>query len=310
MLDLNDVALFVQVVEAGSFAAAARRLGMPANSVSRRVQGLEQHLGVRLMQRSTRKLTLTDAGRGFHTRCAEQVQTLAQAAQELADGSQQPQGAVRVAAPADFFNWFQMNWVAEFLAAHPRVRLEFVLNDARADLIGEGIDIALRAGTVLEPNLVARQIGVGNTILVASPSYLALRGMPEQPSDLTRHDCVTRQSAAGHSTWRLNGPDGSVDTSVSGRFCANSMDAVVKATLAGLGVALLPTMMAQPLLDSGRLLPVLPTYGVRGVGVYLVYLSRHHLPRAVASFIAFTMDKVQNHTMAAEPVPSTRRIPI
>lgn len=313
MLDLNDVALFVQVVEAGSFAAAARRLGMPANSVSRRVQGLEQHLGVRLMQRSTRKLTLTDAGRGFHARCAEQVQTLAQAAQELADGSQQPQGAVRVAAPADFFNWFQMDWVVEFLAMHPLVRLEFVLSDARADLIGEGIDIALRTGSIQEPNLVARQIGTSNTLIVASPAYLAARGTPEQLSDLAGHDCIIRAPMAGTAIWRLEGPQGKVETSVQGRFGVNTMDAVIKATLAGLGVALLPAIMAQPLMDAGKLQPVLPAYGVHGVGIHLVYLSRHHLPRAVASFIAFTMDKVQNHTMAVQttqPSSSTRRMPI
>ena len=304
MLDLNDIALFVQVVEAGSFAAAARRLGMPANTVSRKVQELEQHLGVRLMQRSTRKLTLTDAGRNFHARCAEQVQALAQSAQELMDGSQLPSGTVRVAAPADFFNWFQMGWIAEFLAAHPRVRMEFVLSDARADLIDEGIDIALRTGTLLEPNLVARRIGSSSAMLFASPAYLAARGIPLRLADLQQHDCIARQPAPGPVSWRLDGPEGSVETSVGGRFCANTMDAVVKATVTGLGIALLPTLMAQPLADAGQLQAVLPDYGVHGVGIHFVYLSRRQLPLAVSSFIAFTMDKMRNHTMAQKPAPA------
>jgi DNA-binding transcriptional LysR family regulator len=300
MLDLNDIALFVQVVEAGSFAAAARRLGLPANTVSRRVQDLEQHLGVRLLQRSTRKLTLTDAGRSFHAGSADPLQALAQAAQALSDTGQLPSGTVRVAAPADFFNWFQMDWVAEFLAAHPRVRIEWVLSDARADLIAEGIDVALRTGNLGDSSLVARQVGTSSALLVASPAYLAARGTPQQLADLQRHDCITRHPATSTHTshWRLQGPDGSVDVNVQGRLCANTMDAVLKATLAGLGVSLIPALLAQPLLASGQLLHVLPGYGVHGVGIHCVYPSRHQLPRAVSSFIAFTMDKIQHTTTA------------
>ena len=197
MLDLNDVALFVQVVRAGSFAAAARRLGMPANTASRRIQQLEQQLGLRLMQRSTRKLTLTDAGATFYARCADQVEALAEAAQELGEGSQVPSGKVRVAAPADFFNVFRMELIAEFLAAHPKVRLEFVLSDARADLIEEGIDVAIRSGKVLEPTLVARRIGTGRATLVASPAYLAARGTPESVEALADHDCVDAAPTLG-----------------------------------------------------------------------------------------------------------------
>ena len=206
MLDLNDIALFVQVVRAGSFAAAARRLGIPANTASRRIQQLEQQLGLRLMQRSTRRLTLTDAGATFYARCADQVEALAEAAQELGEGSQIPSGKVRVAAPADFFNWFLMNWIAEFLAAHPRVRLEFVLSDARADLIGEGIDVAIRGGKVLEPTLVARRVGTSRSTLVASPAYLAERGTPESVEALSGHDCIAVPRASGRTVWRLDGP--------------------------------------------------------------------------------------------------------
>ncbi|MEO6853966.1 MAG: LysR family transcriptional regulator [Rhodoferax sp.] len=299
MLDLNDIALFVQVVEAGSFAAAARRLGLPANTVSRRVQDLEQHLGARLLQRSTRKLTLTEAGRDLHTRSTDPLQALAQAAQALSDVSQLPSGTVRVAAPADFFNWFQMDWVAEFLAAHPRVRIEWILSDARADLIAEGIDVALRTGSLRDSSLVAKQVGTSSSVLVASPAYLAAHGAPQQLADLQMHDCITRKPASSHGSWRLEGPDGSVDVQVHGRVCANTMDAVVKATLAGLGVSLIPALLAKPLLESGQLRVVLPGYAVHGVGVHCVYPSRHQLPRAVSSFIAFTMDKIQRHCIAA-----------
>jgi DNA-binding transcriptional LysR family regulator len=298
MLDLNDVALFVQVVRAGSFAEAARRLGMPPNTASRRVQALERHLGVRLMQRSTRKLTLTDAGRTFYGGCAGQVEALAQSAQELADGSQLPKGTVRVAAPADFFSFFLMDWIAEFLAAHPLVRVEFVLSDARADLIGEGIDVAFRAGKILEPNVVARHIGTGRATLVATSAYLAARGTPGTPEALSAHECVTLMQptgpigSTGRISWRLDGPHGAEEIAVGGRFSANTVQALLKAALAGLGIALLPAVITAPHVRTGDLKEVLPDYGVIGIGVYFVFLSSRQLPRAVRAFIDFTMAKM------------------
>jgi len=293
MVDLNHVALFVQVVRAGSFAEAARRLGLPANTASRRVQQLEKQLGARLMQRSTRKLTLTDAGNSFYALCAEQVEALAQSAQELADGSQLPSGKLRVAAPADFFNWFAIDWMAEFLAAFPRVRLEFVLSDARADLLGESIDIAFRAGKVLEPHLVARQIGKGRNTLVASPAYIAARGAPESPAALADHDCITVPQPSGRATWRLDGPDGEVELAVGGRFSANSAHALLGAAIAGLGIALLPAMMTASHIQAGRLQQVMVDHGIDGIGVYFVYLSRRQLPRAVSAFIDFAMARMR-----------------
>lgn len=309
MLDLNDVALFVHVVRAGSFAAAARRLGMPPNTASRRVQALELQLGVRLMQRSTRKLTLTDAGRSFFGRCAEQVDALAQSAQELTDGSQLPRGSVRVAAQADFFSFFRMDWIAEFLAAHPLIRLEFVLSDARADLIGEGIDVAFRSGKVLEPTLVARQIGTGGASLVASAAYLAAHGTPDTLAALSAHDCITAVQPTGRTTWRLDGPEGMQEIAVSGRFGANTAQGQLQATLAGLGIALLPTIMTAPHIRAGALTDVLPDYGVHGIGVYFVFLSSKQLPRAVRAFIDFTMEKMQAQDWIQPPLAGNEPVP-
>ncbi len=301
MMDLNDVALFVEVVRAGSFAEAARRLGVPPNTTSRRIQELERSLGVRLMQRSTRKLTLTDAGRRLYERCAEQVESLAQASEDLIAGSQLAIGTLRVAAPADFFNWFLMDWISEFLAAHPQVRIEFVLSDARADLIGEGIDIAFRAGKITEPNLIARQMGTSRSMLVASPAYLAARGMPLTLADLAQHDCITFPKQSGTASWSLDGPEGIEEVKVTGRFSANTAQALLHAALANLGIAFLPAMMAAPHLHTGRLQEVLPGYGLSGLGVHLVYLSRRQLPRAQSAFIDFIFEKFQNHMLATTP---------
>ncbi len=295
MVDLNDVALFVQVVQAGSFAEAARRAGMPSNTLSRRIQQLEAALGARLLHRSTRKLTLTEAGAAFHARCAESVETLADAATDLAEGGPSPGGRIRVAAPADFFNWFPVDWMAEFLRAYPKVKLEFALSDSRADLVSERIDVAIRGGAVQEPTLVARRIGTGRHSLVASPAYLAERGMPQAPEDLQAHDCIVMSSASGRPVWRLAGADGAgEEVAVSGRFHANSAQALLQAALAGLGIALLPDVMITSHIRAGRLATVLSPYGIAGVDLHLVYQSRRQLPRAVQAFVEFTMAKIRD----------------
>ncbi|HXD07793.1 MAG TPA: LysR family transcriptional regulator [Burkholderiaceae bacterium] len=300
MVDLNDVALFVQVVRAGSFTQAARRMGMPPNTASRRIQQLEQALGVRLLHRSTRRLTLTDAGEAFFARSADQVEALSEAALEIAQGGQSPSGKVRVAAAADFFHWFQLEWVKDFLEAHPKVRLEFVLSDARADLVAEGIDLAIRAGKVIEPSVVARRIGSSRASLVASPQYLAARGTPRTLDDLAAHDCIAAPSTAPRTTWQLDGPHGPAEIQVSGRFGANSALTLLKAAVAGIGIALLPDVMTAPHIRNGELVELMPDFEVKGVDVFLVYLSRRQLPRAVGVFIEFALAKMAQGLVAAD----------
>jgi DNA-binding transcriptional LysR family regulator len=294
-LDLNGIALFVQVVRSGSFAETARRLGMPANTLSRRVQQLEAQLGARLLQRSTRKLTLTSAGEAFHQRCADAVDGLTEAGQELLAGGLEPGGTVRVAAPADFFDFFHMDWVSEFLAAHPRVRLDFVLSDARADLIAERIDVAFRGGALQDSGFVGRQVlREGSDGLLASPAYLAARGVPATLDELRAgHDGVGFASPGGHTAWRLSGPDGQHhEVALPLRLGANTAQAQRRAAVAGLGVALLPGNLARADLSAGLLVPVLPMYRCPGRGLNVLYPSRRHLPLAVSAFIALVVEKL------------------
>jgi LysR family transcriptional regulator AphB len=293
MVDLNDVALFVSVASAGSFAEAARRLGLPPNTASRRVQELERELGVRLMQRSTRRLALTDAGQRLFSQCVEQIEALARSTQEIAEGNESPSGKVRVAAPADLFHMISVQVMDEFLTANPKVRLEFVLSDARADMLGENIDVAFRIGRAMEPNLIARQMGWTCARLVASPIYLEAHGAPRAPADLSEHDCIAAPTnPTGYTTWHLDGPQGQSEIAVRGRFHANSMQAQLGAALSGLGIALLPSAMTVEQVEAGSLKVVLPEYGLHGVGVYLAYLNRRQLPRAVSAFIEFTTMKM------------------
>jgi DNA-binding transcriptional LysR family regulator len=303
MFDLNDIALFVQVVRCGSFAEAARRSGLPPNTVSRRVQQLEARVGTRLMQRTTRKLTLTSAGQAFHERCAGAVYQLNDAGQELVAGSQAPSGLVRVAAPADFFDFFPMEWVSDFLTKFPLVRVDFVLSDGKADLIAEQIDVAFRGGPLSDSGYVARRIlGAIDDGMVASPAYLTLRGSPRTLQDLVDHDCVT----AAHPTsriWRLTGPDGiEEEVQVAGRFTGNTALALRKATVAGLGIALLPPTVARLDVQAGLLVPVLPQYQRTSGGMSVLYPSRRHLPTAVSAFIAMVVEKLSE----VETLPELR----
>lgn len=286
-MDLNDIALFVHVVRAGSFAEAGRRLGVPPSTGSRRLQALERRLGVRLLQRSTRRLALTDAGEAFFAECAQQIDALNQSAQNLADRGKTPTGRVRVAAGVDFLNWFTLDLIAGFMERHPGIRVEFVLSDARSDLLTDGIDVAVRAGEMVEPTLVAKQLGRIQWTLVASPDYLSKRGAPASPQDLAAHDCITRPAAGGSAiVWQLSGPGGRVEVPVGGRFQVNTQQAQVAAALAGLGVAMAPSLTTLEHIEQGRLQNVLPGY-CHEAGVYFVYPSRRHIPRAVSVFTEF-----------------------
>jgi DNA-binding transcriptional LysR family regulator len=292
-LDLNEVRMFVQVVRASSFAEASRRLRVPANTLSRRVRQLEAALDTRLMQRSTRKLSLTAAGSAFFERCAPAVDGVLEAGKDLTDGSRTPAGTVRVAAPADFLDFFNIEWVSEFLNLHRHVRLDFVLSDARADLIEEAIDVAFRGGAMGDKQWVFRRLMSQSFVLVASPSYLQTRGSPKTLRSLDAHECLTGSGRSAAATWVLEGPHGNEEVKVSGRFGANSARTLLNACLSGLGIALLPGILVVPHLGAGRLVHVLPDYRRAGADLNVILPSSQQIPTAVSAFVEFAGRKLQ-----------------
>lgn len=293
MVDLNQLALFVQVVQSGSFAQAARRLAIPPATLSRQVAQLEDALAARLLQRTTRKLSLTDAGRTLFEQSVDQIDALKAAADTLSLDRQTPRGSVRIAASAGFFDYFRMEWIAEFLQLHPNVRVEFVLSDTMADLVGEGIDVAFRGSSELpDSSLVARKLATGALVLVASPAYLAARGTPRNLADLGSHDCIRAVHASGPVPWRLTGPEGPALVPVSGRFSANTGQAQRKAAIAGLGISLLPRNLVEASLGNGELAEVLPGVASNVGNLYVVYSSRRHVPRAVTAFVEMTVQRL------------------
>ncbi|MBO9535749.1 LysR family transcriptional regulator [Herbaspirillum sp.] len=293
MVDLNDISLFVHVVRAGSFAAAGRRLAMPSNTISRRLQALEAELGVRLLQRSTRQLNMTAAGREFFERCAPGLEDIEHASASLTESSGEPSGSLRIAAPVDFFDNFSIEWMHEFMRLYPKVQLEFVLSDGRADLIAEGIDLAFRGGNLPDSSLVARKLVDSHRGLVASPRYLELFGTPHTLADLAGHACLATSQAPHHTTWKLEGPQGLESVRVNPRLCVNTAQGQLRAARAGLGIALLPTMLASEDLRNGTLMHILPDYQRDPMGLYAVYVHRRQLPTAVSALIEFFADKLE-----------------
>lgn len=250
------------------------------------------------MQRTTRRLLLTDAGRKFYAESADQIDALMRASGEVSENSTEVAGRVRVAVPADFFNWFPVSEISRFCSANPRIRLEFELDDARVDLLGHGIDVALRSGDQ-DLSLVARQIGTSHAKLVASPDYLSSRGKLSSPTDLTSHNCITSPIRGGPNTiWRLTDLNNSVQTiEVDGPFQVNTTSAQLAGAVAGLGIALLPAAICAQHLEQGSLEEVLPEFGSGIINVHLVYMSRRQLPKAVSAFIEFAMEVVKIHSL-------------
>jgi DNA-binding transcriptional LysR family regulator len=273
--------------------------------LSRRVRQLETDLDTRLMQRSTRKLTLTAAGSAFFERCAPAVDGVLEAGKVLAGGSQTASGTVRIAAPADFLDFFRMEWVIQFLGLYPKVRLDFVLNDARADLIDEAIDVAFRGGTPSENQIVFRKLTSQSFKLVASPAYVKSRGLPETFQALSRHHCLTASGQQGPVTWGLQGPGGREEVNVSGRFGANSARTLLKGCLAGLGISLLPSILIAPHILAGRLIHLLPQYRREGADLSAILPSSQQIPTAVLAFVEFATDKLR--TIIEGDLPTSAR---
>jgi DNA-binding transcriptional LysR family regulator len=285
MVDLNDIVVFVRVVEAGSFTAAARLLGMPKTTVSRRIASLEREVGVRLVQRTTRSLNMTDAGRLYYEQSSQALRTIEDANLRLAETRAEPSGTIRISAPVGFGAHYLTSAVFDFLAAFPKTQVELHLTDDKLNLVENRIDLAFRTGILPDSTLTARKLGSTHRILCGSPDYLARHGEPQAAADLARHHCVIAGPSTGSAHWVLDGPRGQETVSVSGRFAANEMQAVIAAAIAGYGIAQLPYQVAELLVRDGRLRRVLGDYTTPAGGVYAVYPTSRHVSPLVKAFI-------------------------
>jgi DNA-binding transcriptional LysR family regulator len=291
-LDLNLVAVFLRVVDTGSFTAAGAALRIPKSSASRAVVRLEEALGVRLLQRTTRRLTLTDAGQRYLAEVRGPLGRIAEASSEVADMGREPRGVVRVStAPPVGENLITDLFVA-FTRENPRIRLELVVTGRRVNLVEENIDLAIRAGRLDDSSLVARKVAVAELGLYAAPSYVAARGMPRQLAALAGHDAVVYIRGGAAAPWRLQGPRGVERVDVEGRLVADDLGTVRLLALAGAGIALLPDMLVHGDVDRGALTRVLPRYGLRGEPIHIVSVPLRHVPLRVKLLRDFLLREI------------------
>lgn len=279
-MDLNRVRIFVEVVEHGSFTAAAAALGLPKSSVSRAVAKLEQELGATLLHRTTRSLRLTDAGRAYADRARGALQELGAAADRVRGALDEARGLVRLTAPPNFGRMLG-ELLARFLRAHPHVQLEVTLSNRTVDLIEEGIDLALRAGRLADSSLVARKIAASAWALYAAPAYLEQHGRPRRIADLARHPCLLFRAPGATARWTLHGPRGAQTVAVTGPLSCDELAMLVEACRQGVGIALLPGQAATAAVEAGELVPLLPDFRVTGGALWLVYPPDRRMPRRV-----------------------------
>lgn len=280
----GDLDVFAHVVTAKGMSAAGRQLNLSPAVISKRIRRLEERLGVRLLQRTTRQLSLTEAGQGFYERVVSILSSIEDAEAWVASGAGQARGTLRVSAPTSFGRLHIAPHLKPFLDAHPLVSVELVLGDAFIDIVGEGFDLAIRIADLRDSSLVAKRLAPNHRVLCATPAYLKDKGSPADIADLARHTLIA------HNTdhWRLDGPEGPVTVRVSGPLRTNSSEVVREALLAGLGIALRSTWDVGPELQSGALLRVLPDYSVgERVSIHAVYPSRRHMEQKVRAFVDY-----------------------
>lgn len=285
------------MVEEGSFAAAGKYLGMPSTTVSRKVQGLENDLGVRLLYRSTRKLSLTEQGRSYFQLCQQHLSGIEEANNLIMQSQTQPQGKIRISAPLDFSILYVQQWINDFLAKHPKIDIELIVSDAFTDLISDRIDIAFRSGRLKDSSLIARPLGPKTSQCYASPCYLKRAGVPRHPQDLEQHDCLILGDSLLHNSWQFINHDDDLTIPVTGRYASGSMHLVIQAALAGLGIAYLPTPLAKPYADSGQLEAVITDYQSPPSDMHLIYQSQKYVTASIRLFIDEIIAKTQSNQL-------------
>jgi DNA-binding transcriptional LysR family regulator len=280
--------VFSQVVELGSFSKAAEHLGLSATAASRHVADLETHLQSRLLNRTTRRISLTETGRSFYERCVQLLADLDEAEQEASRAAVVPRGTIKLTAAVNFGVRHLAPAIAEFLAAHREVRFDVSLSDRIVDLVEEGFDLGIRIGGAGSEHIVARKLGETRLVPCASPAYLAAHGAPQSPDDLERHNCFTYEYVTPKNLWRFRDPAGGERAvRVRGSLHSNNGDLLAEAAARGAGIVFEPAFIVGPDVRAGRLVPLLQDYVPAPVPIYAVYPSRKHLSAKIRLFIDF-----------------------
>ncbi|SEO96733.1 DNA-binding transcriptional regulator, LysR family [Rhodospirillales bacterium URHD0017] len=305
MKGIRGVVGFVRTVEAGSFAGAAKKLGISPVAVGKNVQRLERQLGVRLLQRSTRKLALTEEGRLYYERCTGPLRDLENAQSAIAEKGGSPSGSLRVTSLSPFGRAYVLPLIPAFSRLYPAIELELHLDDAVSDMIAGGYDVGIRAGEARDGTMVMREVAPLNFVVCGAPSYLAQCGAPTTPADLAAHNCLRlrgRGPGGRAPNWSLGAGRLAVSPPVSGNFLTHDITTLVAAAVQGQGLAFAPLPLVLPLFRSGALRPVLPECASQVARIYIHYLSRRNLPARVKVFVNFMLERLRsNPDLTSDP---------
>lgn len=290
MESFGAIPVFVTVVESGGFSPAAKLLGISKSAVSKRVTQLEEQMGVKLLHRTTRKLSLTEAGEHFfqHARIAHQAAKDAQDAVAQLQG--EPQGRLRINTPMSFGRLHIAPLIPEFLKRYPKISIEMVMDDKVADLIGEGFDIAIRGGDLPDSSLIARKLAPLRNVLCASPEYIEKHGRPVELSQLADHNCLIFTYSKDIKEWLFIKDGQTQSVEVTGNYNVNNSEALREALLQGVGIGRLPTFVAGPDIKSGKLVSLFEEYQMPDKTIYAVFPERQYLPSKVRAFIDFAVE--------------------
>ncbi|MCW5638427.1 MAG: LysR family transcriptional regulator [Rubrivivax sp.] len=291
MQDLNDMLLFARVVEARGFSEAARRMRSSKSRVSKAVARLEQSLGARLLNRSTRGLSTTEIGAAFYEHCARIADEAAQAAELASRLQSEPRGTLRISAPVAFGRLHVAPALAEYLTRHAGLSVDLTVTDRLVDLVEEGHDVAIRIAREPSLHLVARELAPVRRVICATPAYFRHHGVPATPHELQAHNCLHRTPFGAQAEWRLHGPQGEAAVRIKGSLRIDDDDTLAQAALSGLGIALLPTFIIGGDLQAGRLQAVLGDYVPLERRVYAVHLPNRHLPAKVRAFVELLRER-------------------
>jgi DNA-binding transcriptional LysR family regulator len=285
MTDLNDIAVFVKVAQFESFSRAARSLGMPVSTVSRKVSALEDQLGVTLIQRTTRKLTLTLQGRAYYNQCSEPLSHLFDAEQVLTQTQKQPEGLLKISVPVLMGQEPFYAFLSAFLKRHPRIEVDLFITNLFVDLIAENVDVGIRFGELRDSTIVTQRIGKSVRYVVAAPDYLEGRTAPEKPENLKDHQCILLNGRNNEAEWHLVNGRKSLKLHVSGPLSSRDFQSVAAFTYRGHGIGLLPSTYCDEQIKRGELIRLLPDWSSPEIFVHAVYPTRRYLPAKLLVFL-------------------------
>lgn len=285
MADLDNIAIFVKVAQYESISRAARSLGMPISTVSRRLSVLESQLGATLLRRTTRRVSLTAQGREYFNQCQEPLSLLQEAEHVLTQAQKNPEGLLRITVPVALGQQAFLEFLSAFLKAQPRIRIDLFITNTFLDLVAENVDVAIRFGELRDSSVVATRIGKNVRYVAATPEYLKGRKLPTEPADLAQHDCVMLHAKNNEADWDLSSGRRKVRVHVSGPVSSRDFNTVSTFVYRGHGIGLLPSTYCDTEIAAGRLVRLLPKWQSAPVPVFIVYPTRKFLPLRLTAFM-------------------------